>query len=63
MSLPKFDKQGSLFESLGPIASDLFDEKDKYELFAKRIWPLLAPKVAIRGPNHFMQAVSQASRR
>jgi hypothetical protein len=26
MSLPKFDAQGSLFESLGSIAADLFDE-------------------------------------
>ena len=42
MSLPKFDVQGSLFESLGSIASDLFDEKDKYKLFATKIWPLLA---------------------
>jgi transposase len=42
MSLPKFDVQGSLFESLGSIAADLFDEKDKYKLFARKIWPLLA---------------------
>ncbi|MGD0183421.1 MAG: transposase [Terriglobales bacterium] len=42
MSLPKFDTQGSLFESLGSIAADLFDEKDKYKLFARKIWPLLA---------------------
>jgi transposase len=42
MSLPKFDVQGSLFESLGSIAADLFDEKDKYKLFATKIWPLLA---------------------
>jgi transposase len=42
MSLPKFDTQGSLFESLGWIAADLFDEKDKYKLFASKIWPLLA---------------------
>jgi hypothetical protein len=39
MSLPKFDVQGSLFESLGWAAADLFDEKDKYKLFAKKIWP------------------------
>jgi hypothetical protein len=32
MSLPKFDVRGSLFESLGSIAADLFDEKDKYKL-------------------------------
>jgi transposase len=42
MSLPKFDTQGSLFESLGSIAADLFDKKDKYKLFATKIWPLLA---------------------
>ncbi len=42
MSLPKFDVQGSLFESLGSAAADLFDEKDKYKLFARKIWPLLA---------------------
>jgi hypothetical protein len=42
MSLPQFDVQGSLFESLGAIAPDLFAEKDKYKLFAKKIWPVLA---------------------
>jgi transposase len=42
MSLPKFDLQGFLFESLGSIAPDLFGEKDKYKLFAKKVWPLLA---------------------
>ena len=42
MSLPKFDLQGFLFESLGLIAPDLFDEKDKYKLFATKVWPLLA---------------------
>jgi hypothetical protein len=42
MSLPKFDVQGSLFESLGSIAPDLFDDKDKYKLFARKVWPLLA---------------------
>src|SRR5260221_338840 len=42
MSLPQFDVQGSLFESLGAIAPDLFSEGDKYKLFAKKIWPVLA---------------------
>src|ERR1700745_3123969 len=42
MSLPKFDTQGSLFESLGSIAADLFDKKDKDKLFATKVWPLLA---------------------
>ena len=46
MSLPKFDAQGSLFESLGSIAADLFDEKDKYKLFARKVWPLLASRRA-----------------
>ena len=44
MSLPDFDVQGSLLESLGSIAADLFDDKDKYKLFAGKIWPLLAAK-------------------
>jgi transposase len=42
MSLPQFDVQGSLFESLGAIAADLFADNDKYKLFAKKIWPVLA---------------------
>src|SRR3984893_4567807 len=42
MSLPKFDLQGFLFESLGSIAADLFDKKDKYKLFATKVWPVLA---------------------
>ena len=42
MSLPQSDVQGSLFESLGAIAPELFSDKDKYKLFAKKIWPLLA---------------------
>src|SRR5260221_595727 len=42
MSLPQFDVQGSLFESLGAIAPDLFSEGGKYKLFAKKIWPVLA---------------------
>ena len=46
MSLPTFDVQGSLFESLGSIAADLFDHKDKYKLFATKIWPLLASRRA-----------------
>jgi transposase len=44
MSLPDFDVQGSLFERLGSIAPDLFDDKDKYKLFATKVWPLLAAK-------------------
>lgn len=42
MSLPQFEIQGSLFESLGAIAPDLFSDNDKYKLFARKIWPVLA---------------------
>jgi hypothetical protein len=42
MSLPQFDVQGSLFESLGSIAPTLFGDQDKYQLFAKKVWPVLA---------------------
>jgi hypothetical protein len=42
MSLPKFDTQGSLFESLGSLAGKLFSDGDRYKLFATKIWPLLA---------------------
>ena len=42
MSLPKFDVQGSLFESLGSIAARLFSDQDRYKLFATQVWPLLA---------------------
>ena len=33
MSLPKFEVQGSLFESLEWAAADLFDDKEKYWSF------------------------------
>jgi hypothetical protein len=36
MSLPQFEVQGSLFESLGAIAPELFRDNDKYKLFAQR---------------------------
>jgi hypothetical protein len=42
MGLPKFETQGSLFESLGSIAPQLFDHQDRYKLFALKIWPLLS---------------------
>jgi len=42
MSLPEFDTQGSLFESLGSLAANLFSDEDRYKLFATKIWPLLA---------------------
>jgi hypothetical protein len=41
MSLPHFDGQGSLFGSLGSLAPELFDAKDGYEIFARKIWPVL----------------------
>ena len=42
MSLPKFENQGSLFESVGSLAGKLFSDQDRYKLFATKIWPLLA---------------------
>ena len=42
MSLPKFDVQGSLFESLGSVAGTLFSDQDRYKRFALQVWPLLA---------------------
>jgi hypothetical protein len=42
MSLPQFDVQGSLFESLGTIAPDLFADNDKYKLVAKKVWLVVA---------------------
>jgi hypothetical protein len=42
MSLPKFDTQGLLFESVGSLAGKLFSDQDRYKLFASKIWPLLA---------------------
>jgi hypothetical protein len=40
MSLPQFEVQRSLFESLGAIAPDLFAEDNKYRLLATKIWPV-----------------------
>lgn len=42
MSLPIFDTQGSLFTSVRSVAPDLFSEDDRYLLFARKIWPVLA---------------------
>jgi hypothetical protein len=36
MSLWQFDAQGSLFDSLGSIVPALFDDRNKYLLFAVR---------------------------
>jgi DNA-binding transcriptional ArsR family regulator len=42
MSLPQFEVQGALFESLGAVAPDLFSDNDKIQVFAGKIWPVLA---------------------
>jgi hypothetical protein len=42
MGLPQSDVQGSLFENLGRIAAELFDEKDRYKLFATKVRASLA---------------------
>jgi Transposase DDE domain/Transposase domain (DUF772) len=42
MSLPTFDTQSSLFDSVTTVASGLFSESDRYKLFAQKIWPVLA---------------------
>jgi hypothetical protein len=64
MSLPTFDVQCFLFESLGSIAADLFDKKDKYKLFAAKIWPLLAGYREELAENVFtLQSVSMGARR
>ena len=44
MSLPNLNTQGSLFGSVGMAAPGLFAETDRYQLFAREIWPLLASK-------------------
>ena len=51
MSLPQFDVQGSLFESLGAIAPELFADNDRYKLFAKKVWPVLASCREALAPN------------
>jgi Transposase DDE domain/Transposase domain (DUF772) len=42
MSLPSFDRQGTLFGSVTSVAGDLFEATDRYRLFAQKIWPVLA---------------------
>ena len=42
MSLPEFDTQGTLFGSLASVGAALFEEGDRFKLFAQKIWPLLA---------------------
>jgi hypothetical protein len=41
MSLSQFDRPGSLFDSLGSIVPALFDDQNKYLLFAQKVWPVL----------------------
>jgi transposase len=41
MSLPQFDPPGSSFEDVGSIAPALFDDQNKYLLFAQKVWPVL----------------------
>jgi transposase len=42
MSLPAFNTQSSLFGSVAALAGDLFEETDRYRLFAQKVWPVLA---------------------
>jgi len=42
MSLPAFESQGTLFGSVGVVAGGLFEEGERYRLFAQKIWPVLA---------------------
>jgi transposase len=42
MSLPQFDRPGSLFEDVGSIVPALFDDQNRYRLFAQKVWPVLA---------------------
>ena len=42
MSLPAVDSQPTLFGSIASVARDLFAEDDRYRLFARKVWPVLA---------------------
>jgi transposase len=42
MSLRAMDSQPSLFGSIPAVAGDLFAEDDRYRLFARKVWPVLA---------------------
>jgi hypothetical protein len=42
MSLPLFDAQGSLFGSVSVVARGLFEQGDRYWLFAEKVWPVIA---------------------
>ncbi len=42
MSLPAMDSQLTLFGSVPAVAGPLFSEEDRYRLFARKVWPVLA---------------------
>jgi len=42
MSLPAMDSQPTLFGSIPALAGDLFAEDNRYRLFARKVWPVLA---------------------
>ena len=42
MSLPAMDSQPTLFGSVPSLARELFGEDDRYRLFARKVWPVLA---------------------
>lgn len=42
MSLPAMESQPTLFGSIAAVAGDLFAEDDRYRLFARKVWPVLA---------------------
>jgi transposase len=42
MSLPAVDSQPTLFGNIAAVAGDLFAEDDRYRLFARKVWPVLA---------------------
>jgi hypothetical protein len=42
MSLPAVDSQPTFFGSIASLGRDLFSEDDRYRLFARKVWPVLA---------------------
>jgi hypothetical protein len=42
MSLPAMNSQPTLFGSVPSVAGALFSEDDRYRLFARKVWPVLA---------------------
>src|SRR5690349_6193217 len=41
MSLPQFDRQGPSLDNVGSVVPALFDDQNKYLLFAQKVWPVL----------------------